>query len=91
MDKIESRQELLDKLKFGDDKILKDNTFGDMRMEYFLARPMVGLKYTIEDDENKTREQKDMIIDASMQVSEAYCLAELFGEVQDEHALFNYE
>jgi hypothetical protein len=56
-----------------------------------LARPRVGLNYTIEDDENKSREQKDMIIQNAMTIGEDYCLAELFGEVQDSHSLFNYE
>jgi len=91
MDKIKDREEILSKFEFSEDKIIKDNTFGKMKMDYFMARPLVGLKYTIDDDENKSEEQKKMIIEAAMKVWESYCLAELFSEVQDEHCLFNYE
>jgi hypothetical protein len=89
--KIKDKQEIIDKFEFGEDKVIKDNSFGKIREEYFLSRPRVWLNYTIEDDENKSREQKDMIIQNAMTIGEDYCLAELFGEVQDSHSLFNYE
>lgn len=65
--------------------------FESMRSELFLRRPYVSLKYTIEDDENKTREQKDSIINKALMVWEEYCLAELFWEISDSSIVFPYE
>jgi hypothetical protein len=83
----------LDKAKTKEDiyEIIDNDWFGKAKDEFFLARPMVGMKYTIENDQNKSEAQKKMLIDNAMEVGEDYCLAELFGEISDSQVIFNYE
>ncbi len=83
LDKFKSREDVLN--------AIWEWVFEDMRSELFLRRPYVSLKYTIEDDENKSREQKDAIINRALMVSEDYCLAELFWEISDSSIVFPYE
>jgi hypothetical protein len=62
-----------------------------MREEFYLARPMVALKYDITQIDRYSEMQKKQMIDEAMMISEEYCLAELFCEYADSVQLFNTE
>lgn len=83
LDKVRSRESLL--------ALMKEDIFGKIKDEYFLERPMIWLKYTIDDDQNKSEAQKQMLIENALQIGEDYCLAEFFWEIQDNQVIFNYE
>lgn len=81
--KVKSREDLLE--------LMKQDVFGAIKDEYFLERPMVWLKYTIDNDQNKSEAQKNMLIENALTIGEDYCLAEFFWEIQDNQVIFNYE
>lgn len=62
-----------------------------MREYFYSQRPLVWLKYTIEDVEYLTQQQKDELIERSMMDWEDQCLAEYFSEYSDNHQVFNTE
>lgn len=84
MDKIKSLGELSDKEMHK--KIVL------MRHELFKRRPVVGLRYTLDDVEYKTKEEKDEVIRRCLKRwGQRYLLAEQYAEFLDEDQLFAYE
>ena len=83
MDKVRTEEEFRNKVEEG--------VIDAMREDLFLERPMVGLRYTIDDIETKTDRQKEEIIRRAMQQGEDYVLAEYYGEYADQWVEFNYE
>lgn len=83
LDKVKTREEMAELIEQG----IIDKT----REEFNEARPLVGLKYTIDHVETLTESQKLRRIKAAMHVGEDYCLAEYYGEYPDGITEFNYE
>lgn len=83
----------LDKAKSSADinKMVKQWVFDKTREELNQLRPLVGMKYTIDDVEILTPEQKQRRIKNALMVGEDYCLAEYYGEYPDGTTEFNYE
>lgn len=70
-------------------KLAEEWVFDKARAELFRRRPLVGLKYTIDDSEVKTDEEKDIEIEALMNSSWYWAvMAEFYGVVLTDRSVF---
>lgn len=87
-------------IKYGMDKVTCDedvrwhidnNTFQKMREEFYLARPNVALRYTIDDVDETILSPgaKDAKIKAALTQWEKFLMAEYYGYYIDEEDVFN--
>lgn len=83
MNKIKSQEEY--------EKAVRDWIIDKMRDYYWKQRPIVGLKYTIDDVEYLTQDQKDRLIETSMLDWEDKCLAEYYSEYAVSQDVFDTE
>lgn len=81
MHKVTTREEYMEKVNAW--------VIRNMRFDLWKERPVVWLKYTIDDNETITQEEKDMMIEAMLEKSEEDCLTELFSEYADSWSVFN--
>lgn len=95
----ETMEELLHRLwvKYGMDKVknledLSYETIVKMRQEFFIARPVSAMRFTLDDVEYKSDEEKQSIVDRVLnKFDKKYLLAEHYAEYLDEESLFAYE
>lgn len=80
MHKVKSREELMKKVRNWD--------IDAMRNYFYSQRPMVGLKYTIDDVDRYTQEQKDELVERAMLAWEEVALAEYYSEIPDNNVIF---
>jgi len=83
MHKIKTEEEYL--------KAVRSWVITKMREYFWSQRPIVGLKYTIDDVEYLTQGQKDRLIETSMMDWEDRCLAEYYSEYAEWSQVFNTE
>ena len=71
------------------EKMYEDRVFRKMRDELYYARPLVTLKFTIDDRENITPQQKELTLAAARKKWEKFLAAEHYSEYVEELTLFN--
>lgn len=81
LDKITTNEQLED--------MYEKRIFRKMRDELYTARPLVTLKFTIDDRENITPEQKELTLAAARKKWEKFVAAEHYSEYVEELSLFN--
>ena len=60
----------------------------DMRREFFYNRPIVGMRYTLDDNEHKSEREKEEIVNRWLQIWLSYLLASQYSEYLDETSVF---
>jgi len=95
----QTMEELLNELwiKYGMDKVknleeLDHKAIVEMRQEFFIKRPVAGMRFTLDDVEYKSDLEKQSIVDRVLsKFDKKYLLAEHYAEYLDEESLFTYE
>jgi len=72
-------------------QLIKDDVFKQMRQELYAKRPLVSLKYTIDDVEYLSEEEKRNQIERAARKWEKFLAAEYYSELVDDVQLLNYE
>lgn len=72
-------------------KLVERWALTEMREELMRERPIVWLKYTIDDVEYLTESQRQRAIETSLMDWEDQCLAEYYSEYSDSSVVFNTE
>jgi len=63
----------------------------NIKKDMLFERPLVGMRYTIDDVEYKSQREKDLAIQQCLAIGKAYLLAEQYSEYFDESSVFNTE
>lgn len=72
-------------------QLIKDDVFKQMKQELYAKRPLVSLKYTIDDVEYLTEDEKKQLIERAARKWEKFLAAEYYSELVDDVQLLNYE
>lgn len=81
LDKVTTKEQL--------NKMVEDDVFREMRSEFNKARQLVSLKFTIDDRENLTLDDKEWLIMSALRTWEKFLAAEHYSEYVEELTLLN--